>query len=58
MSALCAEENLVYTTSMLMLAGQDPNEMLINKVGCPDVGVKCGGWGNIIMEMKVVDRKR
>ncbi|MFX1500712.1 MAG: hypothetical protein ACFFDH_07085 [Promethearchaeota archaeon] len=57
MSALCAVENLVYAASMLMLADQDPNEMLLNRVGCPDVGLNCGGWGNIVMEMKVIDRK-
>ncbi len=57
MSALGAVQNLVYATSMLMISGQDPNEILLNTVGCPDPGLECGGWGNIVMEIKVVDRK-
>jgi hypothetical protein len=40
-----------------MFADQNPNEMLFNKAGCSDVGLKCGGWGNIAMEIKVIDRK-
>ncbi len=41
-----------------MFADQNPNEMLFNKAGCSDVGLKCGVWCNIAMENKVVDRKR
>ncbi|MFW9989673.1 MAG: hypothetical protein ACFFC3_13540 [Candidatus Odinarchaeota archaeon] len=57
MSALGAIQNVVYATSTLMLSGQDPNEMLLNTVGCPDPGLECGGWGSIAMEIKVIDRK-
>jgi hypothetical protein len=42
---------------MLMLSGQNPNEILLNTVGCPDPGLECGGWGNIVMQVKLVDRK-
>jgi len=41
----------------LFYAGVDPNEMRLNRVGCFDVGIQCGGWGNIAMEVKVEDRK-
>jgi uncharacterized repeat protein (TIGR04076 family) len=41
----------------LFYAGVDPNEMRLNRVGCFDVGVQCGGWGHIAMEIKVEDRK-
>lgn len=41
-----------------MFADQNPNDMLFNKAGCSDVGLKCCGWGNIAMEIKVIDRKR
>jgi hypothetical protein len=27
-------------------------------VGCHDVGVRCGGWGNIVMEIKVEEREK
>jgi uncharacterized repeat protein (TIGR04076 family) len=57
MSALCAAENLINGANALMWAGQDPNELLFNITGCSDVGLQCGGWGNIVMEIKVVDRK-
>ncbi|MFX1295868.1 MAG: hypothetical protein ACFFD2_13575 [Promethearchaeota archaeon] len=32
------------------------NEMQIKKVGCLNVGLKCGGWARIIIEIKIVDR--
>jgi uncharacterized repeat protein (TIGR04076 family) len=38
-------------------AGVDPNEMRLNRFGCFDVGIQCGGWGHIAMEVKVEDRK-
>ena len=57
-SALGAAENLVHAVGALMYAGQDPNELLFNRVGCPDIGLKCGGWGKIVMEINVIDRKR
>jgi uncharacterized repeat protein (TIGR04076 family) len=44
--------------SELIYAGADPNKMRFNRFGCSDVGVRCGGWGHIVMEVKVKDRKR
>jgi uncharacterized repeat protein (TIGR04076 family) len=41
----------------LFYAGVDPNEMRLNRVGCFDVGIQCGGWGNIAMEVRVEERK-
>jgi hypothetical protein len=32
--------------------------MRFKRFGCPDVGVRCGGWGHIVMEVKVEDRKK
>ena len=29
----------------------------LGNVGCFDVGVQCGGWGHIDLELKMVDRK-
>ena len=55
-SALGAAKDLINAVVALMYADQDPNKIVINRVGCPDVGVKCGGWGNIVMEIKVIDR--
>ncbi len=40
----------------LIYAGVDPNEMRFKRFGCVDVGIKCGGWGHIVMELRVEDR--
>jgi uncharacterized repeat protein (TIGR04076 family) len=49
---------LIFTSNELFYAGIDPNEMRFRRTGCFDVGVQCGGWGHIVMELKVEDRKR
>ena len=33
--------------------GEDPTQIAFNKVHCTDVGVDNGGWGEVIVEMKV-----
>lgn len=55
--ALSALSGLIYTANELFYAGVDPNEMRLNRVGCFDVGVDCGGWGHIDLELKIEDRK-
>ncbi len=42
----------------LLYAGINPNEMRFKRFGCPDVGVKCGGWGHIVMELSMEDRNK
>ncbi len=42
----------------LLYAGIDPNEIRFKRFGCPDVGIKCGGWGHIVMELRVEDRNK
>jgi uncharacterized repeat protein (TIGR04076 family) len=42
----------------LLYAGINPNEMRFKRFGCPDVGIKCEGWGHIVMEMSVEDRNK
>jgi uncharacterized repeat protein (TIGR04076 family) len=41
----------------LMYAGVDPNEMRFRRASCFDVGLECGGWGNIVVEARVEDRR-
>ncbi len=48
-SALAAMDKLIFGANALMFADQNLNKMLFNKAGCSDVGLKCGGWGNIAM---------
>lgn len=42
----------------LIYAGIDPNKMRFNRFGCVDVGVRCGGWGHIVLELSVEDRDK
>jgi len=49
---------LIYAAQELFYAGVDPNDMRFKRTGCVDVGVNCGGWGRIVMEVRVEERKR
>ncbi len=55
--ALSSAAPILFTVQELFYAGIDPNEMRFKRVSCPDVGVKCGGWGSIVMELHIEDRK-
>jgi uncharacterized repeat protein (TIGR04076 family) len=55
--ALSALSGPIYVANELFYADVDPNEMRLNRVGCFDVGVRCGGWGHIAMELKIEDRE-
>ena len=48
----------VFAANELFYAGVDPNEMLFKRTACSDVGVECGGWGRIVMEIRVEDREK
>ena len=54
--ALSAVEMLIFASNELLYAGVDPNEMRFKRTGCFDVGIHCGGWGHIVMEIKIEDR--
>ncbi len=56
--ALAPMDKMVFAANELFYAGVDPNEMRFKRSGCFDVGLKCGGWGHIVMEVKVQDRER
>jgi uncharacterized repeat protein (TIGR04076 family) len=56
--ALSSIANLIFTSNELSYAGVDPNEMRFKRAGCFDVGVQCGGWGHIVMELSVIDRDK
>ena len=57
MSALNTAGGLVSNAVNFMWAGRDANEMPFTVAGCSDVGLQCGGWGHIVMKVKVEDRK-
>lgn len=55
--ALNALTGLIFSANELFYAGIDPNRLRFNRTGCFDVGVGCGGWGRIVMELTVQSGK-
>ena len=55
--ALNAATSMIFASNELFYAGVDPNEMRFKRAGCFDVGVQCGGWGRVVLELSVKDRK-
>jgi len=51
--ALHAITPQIFTVNELLCAGVDPNEMRFKRAACFDVGLECGGWGRIVMEIRV-----
>jgi uncharacterized repeat protein (TIGR04076 family) len=56
--AVSALRPLVYAAHELFYNGVDPNKMVFNHCGCVDVGLECGGWGRVVMEVRMEDRNR
>jgi len=56
--ALQALVGPILATNELVYAGVDPNSLRLRHVGCIDVGVRCGGWGRVAMEVRVEDRSK
>lgn len=54
--ALSATATMIFTAGELIMAGVDPNEMRFRRAACFDVGVRCGGWGRIVLELSVKNR--
>jgi hypothetical protein len=68
LTGLCPEEvyayslnsalMMVFAASEMLYAGVDPNEIRFKRTGCFDVGLQCGGWGRVVLELRVEDRDR
>ena len=41
----------------LWYAGLDPEAPMFHRAGCFDVGVRCGGWGHIVVDVRIVSRE-
>ena len=54
--ALQAMLPIIFASNELMYNDVDPNNLKFNHSGCFDVGVKCGGWGRIIVRYGVENR--
>jgi uncharacterized repeat protein (TIGR04076 family) len=55
--ALSAAATLIFTANELVYAGVDPNEMRFKRAGCIDVGLQCGGWGRVVLELRVENKE-
>ena len=47
---------MVFAANEMMYAGIDPNQIRFKRAGCFDVGLQCGGWGRIVLELQVEKR--
>jgi uncharacterized repeat protein (TIGR04076 family) len=47
---------IIFASNELMYNDVDPNSLKFKHAGCFDVGVKCGGWGRIILRYGVENR--
>jgi uncharacterized repeat protein (TIGR04076 family) len=54
--ALNAITPQIFASNELFYAGADPNEMRFRRAGCFDVGVRCEGWGRLVLETRMEDR--
>jgi len=54
--ALSSFGQAVFGIHELFYAGADPNKMHFKRFGCTDVGIQCGGWGKVVMEIRMEDR--
>lgn len=55
--ALSQMERLIFAAQELFYAGVDPNQLRIKRGGCFDIGLKCGGWGRIIFEIRIEEKE-
>jgi uncharacterized repeat protein (TIGR04076 family) len=56
--AMNACAGLITAATELLHAGVDPNNMRFKRAGCVDVGLQCDGWGHIVVELRVEERKK
>jgi uncharacterized repeat protein (TIGR04076 family) len=47
---------MIFTANEMIYAGIDPNKMRFKRSNCFDVGLQCGGWGRVVLELKVEDK--
>lgn len=44
---------LVFSANEMIYAGVNPNDMRFKRASCFDVGIECGGWGRIVLELSI-----
>lgn len=55
--SLNAAMMMVFTANEMLFAGIDPNQIRFKRAGCFDVGFECGGWGRIVLELRVEEEE-
>jgi len=43
----------VFSENEMIYSDVDPNKLKFRRAGCFDVGLECGGWGRIVLELSV-----
>jgi uncharacterized repeat protein (TIGR04076 family) len=51
--AIGALQPAVFAVTELVFAGVNPREIRFKRAACFDVGLECGGWGRVVMEVRV-----
>lgn len=51
--SLNAAMMMIFTANEMLYAGVDPGEIRFKRASCFDVGIECGGWGRIVLELKI-----
>ena len=49
---------MIFTANEMFFAGIDPNEIRFKRASCFDVGIECGGWGRIVLELKIEEKQQ
>ncbi len=44
---------MIFAANEMLYAGVDPSTIRFKRSSCFDVGIECGGWGRIVLELKV-----
>jgi uncharacterized repeat protein (TIGR04076 family) len=44
---------MVFTATEMIFQGIDPNSIKFKRASCFDVGIECGGWGRIVLELNI-----
>ena len=44
---------LVFAANEMIYAGIAPDKMKFKRASCFDVGIECGGWGKIVLELGI-----
>ena len=49
---------MIFTANEMFFAGINPNEIRFKRASCFDVGIECGGWGRIVLELKIEEKQQ